>query len=895
LHIFAAHSNGNTVSKYVGPFYLDNTAPGITLSPSTIDAWTNNNVNISVTGSDSQSGVSSITSSSSLTSSGTNPKSFTVTQNGTYTFSVTDNVGLVSEQSITIDKIEKELPVISASQTSSNDSWVTNGSSIITIEDMPANLTLQSGIASSQYCWTSSSSSPSSGWQDLPELTGGAIKDEAGITGNRYFHIKCTDNAGNVVYLNSGIFKTVNNTPPTLDITTNISPSVWTKDPIVATVTGAAQVAGLNLVRVSLPTYTNGEGIIISEQTNIDLNQNSVSKTFDIDKSGYYEVTLYDEAGNSTQEILIIDKIDTDAPSINISSSSNGEWTNEPVTINATVTDNTTAIFDASGKFTGNSGSGIKTATLTSNGNTVDISGGFTTSVTTSPTTFTFYAEDYVGNSTTYEFTVNNIDTNDPMVTTTNNNFNWQTSNFEVPLTFTDSESGIEQKQFAVTTSETTPSSYTSYSSPISFTANGIFYLHYKAVDFAGNEKTGYFGPYKLDKTAPSDFSPAVSNLGSSDITIKGTSSDAVSGLHATESYRFAMNGNYGDWQTGNQFHYSSLTPNANYSFKMMAKNNAGLTTETSTINKYTLALDPTIAVASAQSTQLKFNVQHNATNQSAPYCYYELKKAGAGASGLNVQTINWTNNSSLTFSGLTAGTHYELWAKTRNGDNVANSKFLAVTDAVTNRPPVAINESYIVYKGHNLSITGKGVLANDTDPDGNALTAVLQTITNAAAGTLNFNTNGTFTFTLSNDFTGSVSFTYKANDGFTDSENLATVTINVVVPTWNGTGEYTVISNWNGKELPSATDEILVQTGTMWVSSATQYTKLNISNGLVTVKNGGVLTLGECDYSGDVLKAENGGIIKINGNIYSGNNQKIRIKSGVTVKSGIQLPVNSQ
>ena len=895
LHIFAAHSNGNTVSKYVGPFYLDNTAPEITLSPSAIDAWTNNNVNISVTGSDLQSGVSSITSSSSLTGSGTNPKSFTVTQNGTYTFSVTDNVGLVSEQSITIDKIEKELPVISASQTSSNDSWVTNGSSIISIEDMPVDLTLQSGIASSQYCWTSSSSAPSSGWQDLPELTGGAIKDEAGITGNRYFHIKCTDNAGNVAYLNSGIFKTVNNTPPTLNINTNISPSVWTKERIVATVTGAAQVAGLNLARVSLPTYTNDDDIVISEQTNIDLNQNSVSKTFDIDKSGYYEVTLFDEAGNSAKEILIIDKIDTDAPSINISNSSNGEWTNLPVTINATVTDNTTPIFDASGEFTGNSGSGINTATVTSNGNTVDFSGGFTTSVTTSPTTFTFYAEDNVGNSTTYEFTVNNIDTNNPMVATTNNNFNWQISNFEVPLTFTDSESGIAHEQFAVTTSETTPGSYTTYSSPISFTTNGIFYLHYKAVDFAGNEKTGYFGPYKLDKTAPSDFSPIASNIGSSDITITGTSSDDVSGLHATESYRFAKNENYGDWQTGNQFHYSSLTPNANYSFKMMAKNNAGLTTETSTINKYTLALDPTVAVASAQSTQLKFDVQHNATNQSVPYCYYELKKAGAGATGPNVQMLNWTNTTSLTFSGLTAGTHYELWVTTRNQNNVENQKFLAVSDAVTNRPPAATNESYNIYKGHTLTVTGKGVLANDTDPDGNALSAVLQTSINAAAGTLHFNTNGTFTFTPADGFTGTASFTYKANDGFTNSENLATVTIQVVIPTWNGTGEYTVLSNWNGKELPVATDEILVQSGTMSVSSTLQYAKIIVTGGVVNVKNSGVLTLGECDYSGNTLKAENGGIIKINGNILSGNSEKIRIKSGVSVKSGIKLPVNSK
>ena len=60
------------------------------------------------------------------------------------------------------------------------------------------------------------------------------------------------------------------------------------------------------------------------------------------------------------------------------------------------------------------------------------------------------------------------------------------------------------------------------------------------------------------------------------------------------------------------------------------------------------------------------------------------------GASGSNVQTIDWTTGTSLTFDGLTAGTHYELWVTTRNGENVENTKFKSVADAVTNRPPVA-------------------------------------------------------------------------------------------------------------------------------------------------------------------------------------------------------------
>lgn len=70
-----------------------------------------------------------------------------------------------------------------------------------------------------------------------------------------------------------------------------------------------------------------------------------------------------------------------------------------------------------------------------------------------------------------------------------------------------------------------------------------------------------------------------------------------------------------------------------------------------------------------------------------------------------------------------------------------------------------------------------RGVLANDQDPDGDALTARL--VTAPQHGTLTLNADGTFTYTPQAGFHGTDSFTYKANDGQLDS-NLATVTITV-------------------------------------------------------------------------------------------------------------------
>jgi hypothetical protein len=78
---------------------------------------------------------------------------------------------------------------------------------------------------------------------------------------------------------------------------------------------------------------------------------------------------------------------------------------------------------------------------------------------------------------------------------------------------------------------------------------------------------------------------------------------------------------------------------------------------------------------------------------------------------------------------------------------------------------------------GLGNSGVGPGVLGNDSDADGDALTAVL--VSGPTSGALVLNPNGSFTYTPNAGFFGSDSFTYKANDGLADS-NVVTVTITV-------------------------------------------------------------------------------------------------------------------
>jgi VCBS repeat-containing protein len=77
----------------------------------------------------------------------------------------------------------------------------------------------------------------------------------------------------------------------------------------------------------------------------------------------------------------------------------------------------------------------------------------------------------------------------------------------------------------------------------------------------------------------------------------------------------------------------------------------------------------------------------------------------------------------------------------------------------------------------YNVPSGPGGVLANDTDPEGQVLTAIL--VTGPSHGTLTLNADGTFTYTPAPNFNGTDTFTYMANDGSLDS-NVATVTITV-------------------------------------------------------------------------------------------------------------------
>ena len=91
--------------------------------------------------------------------------------------------------------------------------------------------------------------------------------------------------------------------------------------------------------------------------------------------------------------------------------------------------------------------------------------------------------------------------------------------------------------------------------------------------------------------------------------------------------------------------------------------------------------------------------------------------------------------------------------------------------------PPQTVDDNYFVLAGRSLAVDGDGVLANDSDPEGDSIEA--QLVANPSRGTLALESDGRFSYTPNSGFTGTDSFVYRAFDGI-DTSRDTTVTISV-------------------------------------------------------------------------------------------------------------------
>jgi VCBS repeat-containing protein len=111
------------------------------------------------------------------------------------------------------------------------------------------------------------------------------------------------------------------------------------------------------------------------------------------------------------------------------------------------------------------------------------------------------------------------------------------------------------------------------------------------------------------------------------------------------------------------------------------------------------------------------------------------------------------------------------------DGTLSGNTVTVILNVAPVNDPPSAADDAYTATIGQARTVGAPGVLLNDTDIDGDAIMAVLDS--SPSHGTLDLKADGSFVYTPAAGYTGTDSFAYHAADGSTSSP-IATVTITI-------------------------------------------------------------------------------------------------------------------
>jgi uncharacterized repeat protein (TIGR01451 family)/gliding motility-associated-like protein len=141
---------------------------------------------------------------------------------------------------------------------------------------------------------------------------------------------------------------------------------------------------------------------------------------------------------------------------------------------------------------------------------------------------------------------------------------------------------------------------------------------------------------------------------------------------------------------------------------------------------------------------------------------------------------------------------------KANDGNLDSNTVTVEITINPVNDAPVAAIDKYSVNEGETLTVTtATGVLSNDTDAEGNTLTAIL--VSGPSNGTLTLNADGSFTYVHNGGETTSDSFTYKANDGSLDSN---TITVEITV---NPINDAPVANDDTNQSIPSTAAAVLI------------------------------------------------------------------------------------
>lgn len=623
-----------------------------------------------------------------------------------------------------------------------------------------------SGYKRSQYVWSTSESTPSSGWSAWNSSSNYVVKQRS--SGQWYLHVRAEDNVGNTVVERKGVYK-IDNTKPTFP-SVSVSDGWSNKNKTVSISGGTDGHSGVGKIEYKI---NNGKWI-------------TYSKAFEVSSNGENEVKarVVDKVGNISGEVFKKVKVDKVKPTGNLTQTpGSSTWTKGNVILN---------LKDI--KDTG--GSGYYRTKLPDGSY---VSANSASHVVTSNGKYKFVIYDNAGNSTVKSANVENIDKVKPnvsmsissvgetsvgvsvnasdgqsglhgtayryyqdgvdktgWVSTKTHNYKGLTLNKQykfkvevrdvvgnvtevskgettlakVPIISTKvlSNSEIELKidgkgNPAGTTYYVQRATDNKFSKGIKVVSNwkgglsikdsGLvpgetYYYRVKARN--GKNKETVYSPVVNDITIPGDpkvigieVTDYVDSKSTKELNIKWESKLGV------DDYLLYRDGKLIKTlgKSNTSYTDSSLVSNKEYSYEVRARNKSGTSDKGNTLKSYTRAHSGKGAdIVEIKDTEFTVDIEESEVKQDKnPEYKLEVRKVGGTAVENTVDSYS-RGMSDRVVKGLNPAVYYELWLYTRNEDDVVNPGKKVVEEFILNRPPEIsldmVKGEYSEQKGYN-------------------------------------------------------------------------------------------------------------------------------------------------------------------------------------------------
>ncbi|MFM2318092.1 MAG: hypothetical protein RLZZ215_713 [Pseudomonadota bacterium] len=310
--------------------------------------------------------------------------------------------------------------------------------------------------------------------------------------------------------------------------------------------------------------------------------------------------------------------------------------------------------------------------------------------------------------------------------------------------------------------------------------AAGTYYLSVEGVGSVNYSDYGSLGQYFIegvlpvaapDTTVPNPnpLSFAVAPEAKDRSSIHMTATTATDDSGQVEYYFACTSGGLGcvdsGWVQSPDFTLSNLAANTSYSFTVKARDLAGNTTDSSAVasvttlvNQAPLANADSASVVNTSSVSI--NVLANDTDpEQDPLAVKAVTQAANGLVSFTNSGVVYKPN-----SGFIGTDSFTYTVNDNFGASATGTVSVNVTAApvsTVNRSPVAVADSSTVVIGQTVTLS---VLANDSDPDGDALKII--SVKSGQRGSVNISSTGKELIYKAGSRTGSDTLSYTISDG---------------------------------------------------------------------------------------------------------------------------------